>query len=276
MLNKNSEINWYNFGKNIRILAVFSILIVIPYFAFIANLIFFIFACIAVSKIKRINNQLRDSYLSSFSSKYLAAAIIKFIGLIILNIGGVIIANRYIFGYSYSYPYFPYIPFPFSLLVTPVVLTTIIPGCILMTIGCSIEKGGWENLKGFFYNSKDRFSPNIYISGSEGASTLSSAALLWALGFLIVPIAIGYIIYIVGYFKLSALAEGGPTFTTQPVSPPIPKVPPKIPVPPPTPESPYSSTAKPKISMNYCPHCGTELEEGGRYCGTCGSPLHEN
>ncbi|MFX0147251.1 MAG: zinc ribbon domain-containing protein [Candidatus Hodarchaeota archaeon] len=276
MLNKNTEMSWYSFGKNVRVAAVFSILIVIPYFAFIANLILLIFVCVAISNIKRVNQQLRDPYLSSFTSKYLAAAIIKFIGLIILNIGGVIIAGRYILGYSYSYSYFPYLPYPFSLLVTPVFLTTIIPGCILMTIGCSIEKGGWEDLKGFFYNSKDKFSPNIYINGSEGASTLSSAALLWAIGFLIVPIAIGYIMYIVGYFKLSSLAEGGPTFTTKPVAPPAPKVPPKVSVPPPIPESPYSSTVKPQISMNYCPHCGTELEQGGRYCGTCGSPLNEN
>jgi hypothetical protein len=276
MLNNSSEMNWYSFGKNIRIVAVFSILVVIPYFAFVANLILFIFVGIAVSKIKRINNQLRDPYLNGFSSKYLAAAIIKFIGLIFLNIGGVIIAGRYISGYSYSY--YPYLPFPFSLLVSPVILTTIIPGCILMTIGCGIEKSGWEDLKGFFYNSKDEFSPNIYISATEGASTLSSAALLWALGFLIVPIAIGYIVYIVGYFKLSALAEGAPTFTKQPVPPPIPKAPhpPKTPIPPPTPATPYSLTPKPMKSMNYCPHCGTELEEGGRYCGTCGSPLYEN
>ncbi|MFW9781927.1 MAG: hypothetical protein ACFFFB_06555, partial [Candidatus Heimdallarchaeota archaeon] len=86
MSNDNLELKWYSFGKNIRIVAIFSIFIVIPFFAFVANLIILIFVCIAVSRIKAINQQLRSPYLSSFSSKYLAAAIIKFIGLILVNI----------------------------------------------------------------------------------------------------------------------------------------------------------------------------------------------
>ncbi|MFX1496208.1 MAG: zinc ribbon domain-containing protein [Promethearchaeota archaeon] len=267
--------NWYNFGKNIRIVAIFSIFIIIPYFAFIANIILLIFICSAISHIKKINQQQRDPYLSSFSSKYLAAAIIKFIGLIFVNIAGAIMAYRYFMGPSYYYSYY-IIPFPFSLVVTPVILTSLVPGFILMIIGCAIEKGGWENLKSYFYMSKDEFPPGAYLRVNEGVSTLSSAALLWALGFLLVPIIIGYIMYIVGYFKLSTLAERAPTFKKQPVPPVIPEAPkPPKPVPPPSYTTPYSSTPETTPSMNFCPHCGAELEKGGRYCGTCGSALYE-
>lgn len=275
MSNDDLPLNWYNFGKNIRIVAIFSILIVIPYFAFIANLILLIFICIAIGHIKKINQQLRDPYLSSFSSKYLAAAIIKFIGLIFVNIAGIIIAGRYFMGVSYYYYYY-YIPFPFSLIVSPVILTTLVPGFVLMIIGCAIEKGGWENLKSYFYMNKDEFPPGAYLRVNEGTSNLSSAALMWALGFLVIPIIIGYIMYIVGYFKLSVLAEKAPTFKKQPVPPAIPKVPiPPKPIPPPSYTTPYSSTPETTPSMNFCPHCGAELEKGGRYCGTCGSPLSE-
>lgn len=275
MSNDNLELKWYSFGKNIRIVAIFSIFIVIPFFAFVANLIILIFVCIAISRIKAINQQLRNPYLSSFSSKYLAAAIIKFIGLILVNIAFILILGRYITG-SYIY-YSYYFPFPFGIF-SPLILSILIPGFILMIIGNGIEKGGWENLKSYLYVSKDQFPPGWYLRINEGASNLSSAALLWALGFLIVPIVIGYIMYIVGYFKLSALADIAPTFSRKPVPPIIPEAPqpPKVPVPPSTYTTPYTpAQPTPTPSMNYCPHCGSELEKGGRYCGTCGSSLYE-
>lgn len=267
----NLGMKWKSFGKNIRIVAIFSIFVIIPYFAFVTNLISFIFICLAISDIKSIKRQLNEPNINSFSSKYLAAAIMKFIGLIFVNTAGVMIINRFILSY-FPY-YYMYFPFPFTIfgIFTPIILMVLIPGFIFMIIGCSIEKVGWENLKRYLDLNRDKFPAKIAIQVNEGANNLSKAALLWALGFLGIPIIIGYIMYIVGYFRLSAFDSVVPaTFELKPTPSTVPK-PSHIPAPEPTP--PYVPEAT--SSMKYCPHCGAELDEGGKYCSTCGSALYD-
>lgn len=257
MLNSNLETNWSSFGKHIRIVAIFSILIMIPYFSFIAVLIQFIFICLAIGDIKGINRELKDPYINSFSSTYLATSLIKFIGLIIINIAGVLIAKAYFFGTS-SEPY--YLLTLFYWLSRPAILILIL-GFAFMIFGCAFEISAWKNLNSYFYNNTDKFPTNIYIKVSEGTDNLSSAAFLWALGFLIVPIIIGWIFYIAGYFKLTAFTKDIKKISVK-VTPTTVKV-----------QIPELKSAE---DLKYCPNCGSKIEDKeARYCGFCGFPLYD-
>lgn len=258
MFNSNLEIKWYSFGKHIRVVATFSILIMIPYFSFIAVLIQFIFICLTISDIKEINRQLKDPYINSFSSTYLATSLFKFIGLIIINIAGVMIAKAYFLGTS-SEPYYPLTLFYW--LFRPAILVLIV-GFVIMIISCAIEISAWNNFTSYFYHNSDKFPANIYIEVSEGTSDLSRAAFFWALGFLIVPIIIGWIYYIAGYFKLSAFTKDLKEFKTI-VTPTTVKV--RIP------------DLESIDTIKYCPNCGSKVEDiKARYCGFCGTALYDN
>ncbi len=263
MLNSNLEMRWVNFGKNIRILAFLWIFILIPFFAFLVIVIQFIFIVIALNEIKYINRQLSNPNLGRFFSKCLAGNIIKAIGLIVVNIGGLMIIGGFLsrrfydFFIYYGYPSFNFI------WMYPILTAVVVVGFVFIIIGCGIEKGAWENLNIFLSQDNKMFPVWITIDPIEGTNKLSRGALLWALGFLIIPIIIGWIFYIIGYFKLSKFSIWPSTKQLPPTIAPESK---------PTP-TPVTETIN---DTKYCPHCGSELDEEGRYCGICGSPLHEN
>ena len=262
MSNDNLEMRWVSFGKNIRIVAIFWIFILIPYFAFLVVGIQFIFILIALSEIKKINRQLSNPYLGIFFSKCLAGNILKLIGLIVVNVGGLMIIWGFLSGGFYDF--FLFYGFPVNFIwMYPIITAVVVVGFIFTIIGCGIEKSAWQNFNYFLSQNRKLFPDRIVIYTTEGLNKLSRGALLWALGFLFVPIIIGWILYIIGYFRLAM-------FRIWPLTKQLP--PTVAPVPRPTPTS-VPETIK---VTNYCPHCGSELDEEGRYCGICGSPLHES
>lgn len=263
MSNYNLEMRWVSFGKNIRIIAIFWIFILIPYFAFLVVGIQFIFIVIALSEIKNINRQLSNLNLGRFFSKCLAGNIIKAIGLIVVNVGGLMIIGGFL-SRRFDIILLYYGLFSLNFIwMYPILTAVVVVGFIFTIIGCGIEKGAWENLNIFLSQDNKMFPVWITIDPIEGTNKLSRGALLWALGFLIVPIIIGWIFYIIGYFKLSKFSIWPSTMQLPPTIAPESR---------PTP----TSVPEPIKVINYCPHCGSELDEEGRYCGICGSPLHEN
>ncbi|MFX0180398.1 MAG: zinc ribbon domain-containing protein [Candidatus Hodarchaeota archaeon] len=262
MSNSNLEMRWIKFGKNIQIVAVFWIFILIPFFAFLVIGIQFIFIVIALSEIKNINRQLSNLNLGKFFSKCLAGNIIKAIGLLVVNVGGLMIVGGILSGRISDFFLSLYLSFNF-IRMYPILTAVVTVGFIFTIIGSGIEKGAWENLNIFLNQDNKMFPVWIKIDPIEGTNKLSRGAFLWALGFLIIPIIIGWIFYIIGYFKLSKFS----IWLSPKQLPPI--------IAPESRPTPISVPKKVNITK-YCPHCGSELDEEGRYCGNCGSPLYEN
>ena len=71
------EIKWLSFVRRLRVVGVLLIFVMIPFLAFVMIPIYFILAMVAVGDISKLNRELKDSYLQSFRSKYIAASILK-------------------------------------------------------------------------------------------------------------------------------------------------------------------------------------------------------
>jgi hypothetical protein len=260
------EIKWLNFVKRLRVVGVLLIFVVIPFLAFVMIPIYFIFTMIAVGDISKLNREVKDPYLQSFRSKYIAASIIKLIGSIIVHAGAVIVAFAFFTYYSYYPGYFPY-------WVPPSVIVFVI-GVIIMIIGSAVEVGAWNNLKLFVYHHKEIFPITIHTDTIKKIESLRSGAVLWALGFLGVPILIGWINQLIGYFGISDVAErltkAEPIAPqTQVYQPPSPPTPPSPPVPP-TPLTPSIQEPQTASDIAFCPMCGAKVSKGAIFCGECG------
>ncbi|MHA1350173.1 MAG: hypothetical protein ACTSPZ_04960, partial [Promethearchaeota archaeon] len=65
----------------------------------------------------------------------------------------------------------------------------------------------WRSLTDFFNQNRTLFPQHIVSEAAEGSDKLRSAALMNILSFLIITILIGWILQIIGYFKLAKLEE---------------------------------------------------------------------
>jgi hypothetical protein len=264
----NLEIKWIDFVKNLRSVGALMLFIFIPYLAFVIIPIQFILTMVAIKDIKNMNRKLNNSFLYNFHSKYLTAAIVKFIGSIVVHLGAAMTAAILVFGPIFDFLYF----LPFHGL--PPAITLLGIGFIIMIIGSSVEVGAWDNLKLFIQDKKDMFPARNFNDTLTSIENLRTGALLWALGFLIVPIVIGWIFQLVGYFSLSSVAKWG--MKLEPITPitqdfkPITPVPQKD-----QPVSTSISESHVEDVINFCPMCGAKVSEGGKYCGECGIHLIE-
>ncbi|MFX1378867.1 MAG: zinc-ribbon domain-containing protein [Promethearchaeota archaeon] len=266
MINSNLEMNWIKFVKSLRSVGVLLIFVFIPYLAFVIIPIQFILTMIAIRDIKNMNYELNNSFLNKFYSKYLTASIVKFIGSIIVHIGAAMVAAVIAFGPIF-YPLFIF-PFP----GLPPAITLLVIGFIIMIIGSSVEVGAWDNLKYFIQDNKDLFPARILNDSVTSVENLRTGAFLWALGFLIIPIIIGWIFQLVGYFGLSNVAKWG--MKTEPITPVTHSY---QPISPPTQEFQPVSTPtlepQPEDIIKFCPMCGAKIAEGAKFCGECGVKL---
>ena len=249
------EMKWINFAKSIRSVGVLLIFVLIPFLAFVIIPIQFILTMVAIRDINNLNHELNDPYLKTYRSKYLAASILKLIGSIIVHVGGVMITVVLIRS-PIIYPFYSgylsvgrFIP----------AIVVIIIGFVIMIIGSSVEVGAWDNLKLFIYYNKEMFPKSISYHTTTSLENLRKGASLWAIGFLIIPIIIGWIYQLVGYFGLiNAIKEGR-------------KIEPIIPL---TqdfhPMSPLTHEPQPVGVIQFCPMCGARVVEGASYCGECG------
>ncbi|NVM56452.1 MAG: zinc-ribbon domain-containing protein, partial [Candidatus Helarchaeota archaeon] len=282
MSSSKLEMEWKSFGNYILIVAIFGIFILIPYVAFGALVIQFIFICIAINEIKKINRQLNNPDLEKFRSRWLAASIIKLIALIVINVGGSMIPFAIVF--SGVRPIIaPFIPGP-AWLFLPIIVLFIV-GFGLAIIGSAIERDAWEDFKNFLVKNKEMFPDNVFKNAFESADKLRNGALLWILGFLFITIIIGWIYQIIGYFKLANFKKWTPTMKMEPIPAPQPQATPipapikkrtmrMEPIPAPQPQ-PTPNPAPVKIrTMKYCPSCGSELVGEEKYCAYCGGALY--
>jgi uncharacterized protein YacL len=246
MSNISIKKEFHDFGKYIQVVAILTI---VGITTGMAGFVAMIFIFIAIGSLKRANNILNNSSLQQFRSKYIKGVISRICGMVILIIGGVNIALFYFF----SSPFPIYISLPI-----PVVL--IISGIVLIYVGVAAEMKAWKNLKAFFENNYKMFPANMSEDAIEGCNQLRKGTLLSSLWFLVIPVIIGFIYQVKGYFNLATFNK----LSTYEVPEPI-EVQADLPVLEPIKDS--------DRKINFCPNCGAKLSEIGNFCAHCGSEL---
>jgi len=240
MLNVDIRNEFSEFGKKMKIVAIMTVLAIIPYFGFILSFIGFIFAIMALSDIRNANYKLKQSSLENYRSKYSIAIYFRIISTVISGAGSF---------YSLGKPSY------YGILIF---ILTFIIFIIINIIAGAIEMDAWRSLTDFFNQNRSLFPTHIALEASEGSDKLRTAALMSVLSFLIITILIGWIWQIVGYFKLAKLEEIIRYTETTPATP--------------VPSTQQVSLAAPTPSKNnFCPNCGAKITGEGKFCGKCGS-----
>ncbi|MHA1987451.1 MAG: zinc ribbon domain-containing protein [Promethearchaeota archaeon] len=103
----------------------------------------------------------------------------------------------------------------------------------------------------------------------EGCDQLRKSALIWALGILIIPAIIGWIVQAFGFLKLAKLEYITYHEPTEPQSTKrsynVQSVPLIV--------ATYPETDKMGTSL-FCPYCGSKLSEKAKFCLVCGSQIN--
>jgi len=254
-MSSNMNMDFYEFGKRMKIVAIMVILMIIPYVGSFLMIVGWIFAILALQNIQNANLKLNNTVLEEFRSKYYIALIFYIISSVTAIIGLFIPLNFLLFMYSMSYASL------FASLLPAIIILALT--YLFDFIGAIIEYGAWGKFELFLTQNGNIFPPYLAKEASDGARNLKNGALMYILFFLIITILIGWIFRIIGYFKLAKLeqimAQPGVVSQQQPVMAPMPT---SEPAPAP------SGTGK-----NFCPNCGAEIKGAGKFCGECGSPL---
>ncbi len=248
MSNMDVRKDFYEFGKNMQIVAICTVLTLVTG---VTGLIALIFIFIALGNIKTANLKLNNEYLEEFRSKYVKAFILRICGAIVLMLG-VFSLVLYLFFPSY----FPSFWITISISVT-LILTSLTFGITSLVA----EMKAWENLKRFFEENRSMFPGSISHELIEGCDKLKTAALLNALGFLIITAIIGFIYQVIGYFKLAKLNTL--ILYDVPKTSPI-----KVNLTEPR------AIAITEVVVNFCPNCGTKVSGLGKFCPLCGSDIN--
>jgi uncharacterized membrane protein len=237
------------FGKKMKIVGIMTVLVIIPYVGSFLSFIGFIVGIMALTDIRNANNKLNQSSLENYRSKYITAIVIRIISTAISGIGSFFTSN-WVLNFMFTFNLTALINGAIILLIT----------FVLNIIAASIEMDAWRSLTDFFNQNRILFPQHIVTEAAEGSDKLRSAALMNILSFLIITILIGWILQIIGYFKLAKLEEiAGYSNTTQTTTAPVEDV-----VPQPT---------TPPSELNFCPSCGAKVSGSGKYCVECGSEL---
>ncbi|MBA7475091.1 hypothetical protein ES707_10457 [subsurface metagenome] len=247
MSNMDVRNDFYEFGKNMQIVAICTVLSIVTG---VTSLIALIFIFIALGNIKKANLKLNNEYLEEFRLKYVRAFILRICGTIVLMIGVI------------NLVFFFFIPSDFdSFWITiSISVILILAGLTFGITSVVAEMKAWKNLKRFFEENRSMFPGSISHELIDGCDKLKTAALLNALGFLIITAIIGFIYQIIGYFKLAKLN----TLLLY-------DVPKTSPIQVNLPES--RSISINKVASSFCPNCGTKLSGLGKFCPLCGSDI---
>jgi hypothetical protein len=145
---------------------------------------------------------------------------------------------------------------------TVVIFLTIL---VLRIIGGVIERNAWNSFSQFSLMQVKEY-PFLYI-GQNATEKLDNAALCEILSFLLVPMFIGWIYRMIGYFKLADFEDiskkkKDESFEYEPAQ--ISSQPSK--------EIDEVKETEPK-KEKFCPYCGEKLRSGAEFCGNCGTRL---
>ncbi|MHA1724336.1 MAG: zinc-ribbon domain-containing protein [Promethearchaeota archaeon] len=142
-------------------------------------------------------------------------------------------------------------------------IVLIILGIIILIVAAVFRIQAWSRCNDFFIQNTSIFPANIGSDAIDGSKYLKYAAILYLT---IILSFIGAILEVVGYFKLSSLKNLQQIGTQQYVATPAPVVAPSTP----TTSQPSAETAE---TAKFCPHCGSPITPGQKFCSTCGSEL---
>jgi len=247
MSNMDVRNDFYEFGKNMQIVAICTVLSIVTG---VTGIVALIFIFIALGNIKNANLKLNSEYLEEFRSKYVKTFILRICGIIVLMVG---IINIVFYFFMPSYYFFSWI----NIIITVILILTGLTFGIASTV---VEMEAWKNLKRFFEENRSLFPGSISHEIIDGCDKLKTAALLNALGFLIITAIIGFIYQIIGYFNLAKLdtliSYQAPK--TSPIQVNLPE---------------SRSIDINEKESKFCPNCGTKLSGLGKFCPLCGSDI---
>ncbi len=257
---------FYQFGRHMHTVAIATVLSLIPPIAPVAGIVALVFIFLALGDIKNLNYQIKNPNLELFRSKYISSFVTIIFAIILLVAGAVTLALSFIFP--------PYVLI-FNAIILPISIVLLVLGFILLISASVIEMRAWENLKIFFQQNKELVPDALRHEVIDGCDNLRTGALLYALGFLVITVFIGFIFKAVGYFKLAKMN----TILYQEPSKPQPvqyQVQYQQPVAQDSqPNLPKEQVVAKSVEMsNFCPNCGAKLSRGGRFCPLCGSEIN--
>ena len=182
------------FGHKMKYVAIFGILGIIPYVGNIFRLINLILLFLCLDDIKNANRKLKSDILNNYRSKYLIALVLTVCTSIIGIIGSFPPFNTWkLIYHSGSFT------LSIDILVIPVFIISIIIG--------AIEMIAWQKMTDFASLSSNLFPLSIKRNIIMGSKNLKNAAIMTILSFLIVTIFIGWVLQIIGFFRLSTLEQ---------------------------------------------------------------------
>lgn len=167
----------------------------VSYVNWVIQIVAIIVLILALGNIKNAGNALNNENLLDFRFKIILALILNLIGLIIITVGWVSIVA------------IATGPDPGSSSAAQGYITfgiVIIAGIIILILGVVMEILAWGRLKNFFRNNKGMFPEGIGSSGESGSLLLQIGAIL---NLTVIFIFVGFILRVIGYYKLSALKD---------------------------------------------------------------------
>ena len=237
----NVDADMIEFRRNMLIIGIVTIAFLVPF----AGIVAAVFLFLSIGIIRRMNSQFNSPNLEIYCSKLTAAVVLLIIGNIFQSVATSGIN---------SFGWWTIIPFYI--------------GIVFFIISGALQMNAWDNMRDFLEQNKEMFQDHDVGDLIEGSERLRTAGLMYVLSFLIVPLFIGWIFQIIGYFRIG-------TFNTpeqrKRLASQKPVVPPKEspePVPEPKEETPAPEETK------YCPNCGAEVKGEGNFCGECGSSVN--
>lgn len=263
MLNKSVYVDLRDFGRNMQYLGIFMLLSLIPGIGPIAMILYLIFMFSALKNIKLMNYSLNDQNLEKFRLKMHSSITRGFLSIISMIAGGIFLGfGIHIFIWN---DYVQLITFSNYMLVIIGSLLLLL-GFILMISSFATERNAWKNLKAFLRENQSMLPELTIREVIEGTDNLETGALLYSMFMFGITIIIGFILRVIGYFKLAKLSQI------------------QVQVPVPVPVEPIVQVVEsgPKVSevilernddVNFCPMCGSKISRHGIYCSECGSKL---
>lgn len=241
--------NFTKVGNNFKIVAILTIFetfMFIPVF----SLVSLIFIIKALNSLTSANNSIQSQNLSVYISKFKTTTILRFIASLLLIPVSVIP--------SINIDTFRWITF----IPTIAIFSTFF---IIRIIAGVIEREAWRRFNQFSVNELKRYP--FLTTGQDASEKLDNAALCEILSFLIIPIFIGWIYRLIGYFKLADFEDiSAKKGEEEPKSEPVQK----------TTQPTGKSHATEEITQEkglFCPFCGERIRKGAKFCGSCGTSL---